>query len=229
MFLLRAFLSSKSSAVRADLANPDGLHKTVMRAFTDLRGSLARTEQAILHRLDVDRDGRLVLLVQSDLRPDPSRWPRDYVADFGNDVDVAFSHLENPAIRDVTQERASLSEGSRFLFRLRANTTKRVSSKSKSANPGQVGKRVPVRGDEERRRWLTRHAEASGFAVDLQSLRITEVAAMTSRARGVTLAGATFEGVLTVVDVAAFRAALRSGLGPAKAYGFGLLSIVSAR
>lgn len=40
-----------------------------------------------------------------------------------------------------------------------------------------------------------------------------------------TVGGALFEGVLVVDNVDRFVRALESGIGPAKAYGFGLLSI----
>jgi CRISPR system Cascade subunit CasE len=45
----------------------------------------------------------------------------------------------------------------------------------------------------------------------------------------ITLAGARFDGLLQVVDPTLFRAALATGIGPAKAYGFGLLSIAPLR
>jgi CRISPR system Cascade subunit CasE len=230
MFLMRAFLNPDSAAVRADLANPEGLHKTVMRAFADLHGPLARQQHAILHRLDHDQGGRLVLLVQSAHRPEPSRWPTGYVVDVGSDIDFAFSQSENPAIRDVTKEQAGISAGRRFLFRIKANTTKRLSAKSPDGTAEQVGKRVPVRGDDARRQWLARHAAAAGFDLDLGSVRITELPpARGSSGKRVTVAGAVFEGVLVVSDVEKFRLALKQGIGPAKAYGFGLLSITAAR
>ncbi len=230
MFLMRAFLNPDSTAVRADLTNPERLHKTVMRAFADLEGPLARQENAILHRLDHDQGGRLVLLVQSALRPDLSRWPTGYVADVRADIDFAFSHPENPAVRDVSKERAGINAGRRFLFRLKANTTKRLSAKSPGVIAGQVGKRVPVRGDDARRQWLSRHAAVSGFDLDLGSVRITELpAAGGSGGKRVTVAGAVFDGVLVVSDQEKFRLALQQGIGPAKAYGFGLLSIAAAR
>ena len=50
-----------------------------------------------------------------------------------------------------------------------------------------------------------------------------------SRERKLTLAGASFEGNLAVTDADAFRAALAAGIGPGKAFGFGLLSIQRAR
>lgn len=230
MFLMRAFLNPESAAVRDDAANPEELHKTVMRAFADLQGPHARKEHSILHRLDRDQGGRLVLLVQSALRPAPSRWPMGYVADVGTDIDLAFSQPENPAIRDLTKERASIKAGRRFLFRLRANTTKRLSAKSPNVIAEQVGKRVPLHGDDARRQWLVRHAATAGFDVDLGSVRITEIPPAEGRAgKHVTVAGAVFEGVLVVGDEEKFRLALKEGIGPAKAYGFGLLSIVAAR
>ena len=45
--------------------------------------------------------------------------------------------------------------------------------------------------------------------------------------QSVTLLQATFEGVLTVTDAAAFRNALTKGIGRAKAYGMGMLTVVS--
>jgi CRISPR system Cascade subunit CasE len=230
MFLMRAFLNPDSVAVRADIANPDGLHKTVMRAFANLQGPRARQENAILHRLDRDQGGRLVLLVQSSLRPEPSRWPTGYVAAVGSDVDFTFSQVDNPAIRDVSQERASISAGRRFLFRIKANTTKRLAAKSADATAQQVGKRVPVRGDDARRQWFARHAVAAGIGlIDISDVRITEVAPVGAGKNQVTVAGAVFEGVLIVGDAEKFRIALTHGIGPAKAYGFGLLSIAAIR
>jgi CRISPR system Cascade subunit CasE len=228
MFLMRAFLNPDSAAVRADLTDPEGLHKTVMRTFADLAGPQARQEQAILHRLDRDGGGRLVLLVQGRVRPDPARWLAGYVADVGSDLDLAFSQAENPVVRDVANERASIEAGCRFLFRLKANTTKRLSGKGPSGSESNKGKRVPVRGDDARREWLARHAAAAGFRCDVVSVKVSELAPEgRSSGKRVTFAGAMFDGILEVEDAAKFRLALEHGVGPAKAYGFGLLSIAA--
>lgn len=230
MYLMRAFLNPDSAAVKADVASPESLHKSVMRVFSGLRGPLARQEHGILHRLDVDTGGRLILLVQGRLCPDPTRWPTGYLAGPETDIDLAFSSLENPAIRDVSRERAAIDAGRRFLFRLKANTTKRLSTKSPNVSAAQIGKRVPVRGDDGRRQWLIRHASFAGFDVDPSVVRITELPPASSRVgKRVTVAGAVFEGTLNVTDGDRFRHALAHGIGPAKAYGFGLLSIAVAR
>jgi CRISPR system Cascade subunit CasE len=230
MYLARAFLNPLSRDIRADLADAAGLHRTIMHAFPDGSGPSARKQHGVLHRIDDDaRRGRFVLLVQSATRPDFARLPAGYFLDLGDDFDLAASSAsENPAVRAVDEERGRITAGDRFAFRLRANTTKRILTKSGPDGKRQNGKRVPVRGDEGRLAWLARHAQEAGFAVD--DVRATEVPARTSGGRrGLTFAGAIFEGRLRVTDADAFRAALAEGIGPAKAFGFGLLSIQRAR
>ncbi len=231
MYLTRAYLDPTSRQVRADLRSPEGLHKTVMRAFAQHTGPLLRAAEAVLHRLDHDSGDRLVLLVQSRSRPMVQGWPAGYALDARHDPDLVSLNVgENPVTRDVRAERAAIQAGQRFVFRLRANTTRKIHTKTGPDGIARHGRRVPLRGDEERLRWLTRHAEAAGFSVNPDQLRITEVAAATGRGgKTVTLAGATFEGMLLVTDAERFRAALECGIGPAKAYGFGLLSIAAAQ
>ena len=172
-----------------------------------------------------------MLLVQSRVKPAIERWAKGYVLDLGQDLDMGFSTVgENPAVRDVTAERSRITEGQRLVFRLRANTTKKIDTKSGADGVRKQGRRVPVRGDEERTRWLSRRAEAGGFALETGNVRTIEIAAVTARGGdGVTLAGAMFEGVLVVRDAERFRETLAAGIGPAKAYGFGLLSIAPPR
>jgi len=227
MYLTRAFLDPKSRDVRADARNPESLHKTVMRVFPDDAGPSPRSAHAVLHRLDQDRGDRLVLLIQSRTKPMVERWPSGYVLDMGGDLDLAFSNVgENPAIRSIAAESAALVLGRRFAFRLRANTTKKIDTKTRADGIKRHGRRVPVRGDEERLQWLARRAEAAGFGFDDGQVRVTEIAASGGRGgKSVTVGGALFEGVLVVRDVERFVRALETGIGPAKAYGFGLLSI----
>jgi CRISPR system Cascade subunit CasE len=204
-------------------------NKTVMRAFPDNAGPSPRGAHGILYRLDEERGDRLVLLVQSRTKPMTERWPAGYVLDVGGDLDPLSSVGENPAVRSVEADSAALRAGRRLAFRLRANTTRKVDTKSGPDGVRRHGRRVPVRGDDERLRWLSRRAEAAGFTIEDGQIRITEIA--TSGGRGgksVTFGGALFEGILVVRDADLFPKALASGIGPAKAYGFGLLSIVKA-
>lgn len=226
MYLTRAFLNPGSAAVRADLRSHEELHRTIMRAFPDDAGPTPRASHGVLYRLDRDHDARLVLLIQSRTRPTVERWPSDYVLDVGRDLDLAFSELsENPAVRSLAQERAAISLGDRFAFRLRANTTKRIGRPLPPDGKRRHGKRVPVHGHEGRVHWLESRAERSGFAFDRERLEVREVPPTAGGPKSITLAGALFEGVLRVQSVEGFRTALDNGIGPGRAFGYGLLSV----
>ena len=222
MYLARAFLNPVSRAVRNDLADVVSLHRTIMRAFPEDSGPQPREAHGVLHRVDEEAHrGRFVLLIQSATRPDFSRFPAGYFLDLGADFDTGPAPL-NPAVRDIGEEQAKIARGDRFLFRLRANTTRKITKLDPTTSaPTKNGQRVPVRGDEARLSWLQRHAETAGFAVN--HVAITEVSG--AGRGGPTFAGACFNGQLTVTDADRFRRALAAGIGPAKAYGFGLLSI----
>jgi CRISPR system Cascade subunit CasE len=245
MYLSRALLNPISRAVRADIANIEGLHRTLMRAFPDDSGPHPRQAHGVLFRLDEDaRRGRFVLLVQSATRPDFTRLPDGYFLDLRDDLGFAGSGvLENPAIREVGDERARIGAGDSFRFRLRANPTRRIDTKSGDDGKRRNGRRVELRDDASRIEWLRRKAEQGGFALhDLEdgggaaSVSVLEERKLTGRRpdeggkrHELTLAPVLFEGRLRVTDADRFRAALAAGIGPAKAYGFGLLSIAPAQ
>jgi CRISPR system Cascade subunit CasE len=123
------------------------------------------------------------------------------------------------------QRLESLLAGDRLVFRLLANTTRKIATKSAEDGTKRNGRRVPVRGDDARMQWLARHAVAAGFRIE--DARVVEEPRSGGPHAGarVTFEGARFDGVLTVTDAPTFHAAIRKGLGPAKAFGFGLLSL----
>jgi len=228
MFLSRAYLNPLARAVRADLADPVGLHRTVMRLFPDGVGAEPRKHLGVLYRVDADeRRGRFVLLVQSKELPDFSRLPSGYLRDLRDDLELALDGVtDNPSVRDVSQERKDIQAKQTFVFRLRANTTKKIPKGGKDGGRTKNGQRVPVQGDEARILWLKRREAKGGFAIE--AVRVNDVAwasGTRSDSRRVTFAGAQFEGRIAVTDPDAFRATLAEGIGPAKAFGFGLLSV----
>jgi CRISPR system Cascade subunit CasE len=226
MFLSRLFLNPRSRVVRTDLADPGQLHRTVMRAFPPDIGATPRKDLGVLWRVDDDPNaGRVALLVQSAAKPDWSCLPEGYV--LGPADAFSSDHEGHLSVRDVSDERAALRVGDALLFRLRANTTRKIDTKTRPDGTKSNGQRVPVTGDEARMAWLARHAAARGFVVE--SARVAELPSVKSRARDLTLGGAQFDGVLTVTDEVLFRTrALAEGIGPAKAFGMGLLSVIRA-
>ncbi|XXX78026.1 type I-E CRISPR-associated protein Cas6/Cse3/CasE [Sorangium sp. So ce134] len=244
MYLSRVLLNPISRAVRADLADVEDLHRTLMRAFPDDAGPRPREAHGVLFRVDEDaRRGRFVLLVQSAVRPDFTRLPDGYFLDLRDDLGFAEpGALENPAVRDVGDERARIGAGESFRFRLRANPTRRIDTKSGADGKRRNGRRVELRDDASRLDWLRRKAAAGGFELcgaedgtGASEVWVCEERKLIGRKpdasgarRVLTLAPVLFEGRLRVTDADRFRAALAGGIGPAKAYGFGLLSIAPA-
>lgn len=158
MYLSRAFLNPVSRAVRTDLADVASLHRTVMSMFPDGASKSARKEHGVLHRLDDDaRNGRLVLLVQSVAQPDFTPLAAGYLLDLGSDLDLGGAGaFENPAVRAVGEERERIRVGDRFGFRLLANTTRKILTKT-----GDDGKRRTASGS---RYAATRPASAGSRA-----------------------------------------------------------------
>jgi CRISPR system Cascade subunit CasE len=234
LFLSEIALNPRSRDVHADLEDVYSLHLRIMSCFakqTERQGE-ARRHFGVLFRVEMRKD-RLSLLVQSAQEPDLTRLPLNY--------DVA-RRGPNPFL-------PVFRTGQLLRFRLRANPARRLSrgSKDKLGNPvapEHVGKRVPIRDSEQRTRWLMNQGCRPAHAFSLAELHTTwgpahgprppgvqmleanaETVRGTKHGRAITIEGALFEGRLRVEDPQAFARCIANGIGPGKAFGFGLLSL----
>ena len=121
-------------------------------------------------------------------------------------------------------------------FRLTANPTHTVT------RPGEKqGRVMPHITVEQQRKWLMDRADKLGFqlikqvSVDEPELAATQAFDIVNRdwptlhrkaGRGVRLSRVTFEGLLRVSDVVAFRQTLVTGIGREKAFGMGLMTVI---
>jgi CRISPR system Cascade subunit CasE len=105
--------------------------------------------------------------------------------------------------------------GQRLAFRLRANPTIK-----------RHGKRYGLYQEAEQIEWLRRKAEEGGFILEMATPAIQQRQLRSSR-RGAEMQflAVRFDGMLRVSDPARFVETLSSGLGSAKAFGFGLLTV----
>ena len=215
MFLSRLVLNPRNPAVRRDLGSPGELHRTVLRAFGQVDGP-ARKEHGVLFRVDELQDGAvLYAYVQSRQEPDWTFLPQGYLAPapWGED---------NPGVKALEPRWQALETGQRLRFRLLANATRRISRE------GGGSTRVPLRRPEALSAWIARKAEQGGFVIAEQELAVDPRPAHKGRhssGGSVTIEPTLFEGLLQVTDGEQFRHTLQVGIGPAKAYGCGLLSI----
>jgi CRISPR system Cascade subunit CasE len=215
LYLSRLLLNPRSRQVQRETADPYNLHRTVMHAFP------AKREHAgVLHRLEVHpRSGAIMLLVQSQAKPD---W--DYLTEKEYLLpDDPISDLENPAVKEFN---FSPRIGQTLQFRLVANpTVKKVRRDDKGERKNS--NRVPLVHEARQEEWLTKQAAANGFR--LLDLTISQPNKQTGwqkdNGRSLTLYTVQFDGRLQITDAAKFQQALRTGIGPAKAFGCGLLSL----
>jgi CRISPR system Cascade subunit CasE len=206
MYLTRLVLDPRCRQVREDLADPYELHRTLLGAFPDGEdGGPGR----VLYRVEPPRgEPRFIVLVQSDVAPD---WSR---------LNVPDGYLYGPPATKPFDP--AFSAGQRLCFRLRANPTVK-----------RDGKRRPLRGEEEQRAWLDRKGAEAGCRVIRAEVTPEGASCGRKSSGGATMTlthhAMRFDGVLAVTDPERLRQALRAGVGSAKGFGFGLLSLAPER
>lgn len=202
-------LHPRSREARRDAADPYELHRTLSRAFGE-----DHTTARSLFRLEEIRN-QLSVLVQSRIEPDWSLLPEGYLA--------------TPA-RVLPAWTPTFRAGQKFAFRLRANPTVK-----------RDNRRLPLVAERERLTWLVRKAEAGGFSLPLFATQDGEllprvtltgedtVTTHACRGQGVILNAVRYDGVLNVTDPTTFAETVRNGIGSAKGFGFGLLSLAPVK
>lgn len=222
MNLSRLVLNPLCREVARAIRDAQQLHRLVMSGFPEAVSVSARAEHLVLYRLEMDTQrGALVLYVQSEGIPDWSRLPAGTL--------VALVD-RNPEIRPL-HELDAIQIGRAARFRLRANPTRKIDTKSVDGAK-RNGRRVPLRDDESCHVWLVRKGAQHGFEVVRSAegdLCLSILHEPLHRGRRdtkiVTFEGVRFDGHLRIVDAEKFRSAVMHGVGPGKAYGFGMLSL----
>lgn len=231
MYLTRLILNPRSRAVWRDLSDCHAMHRTVMSGFPDLEDDSARDKLGVLWRLESqNRAGLPELLVQSEVLPHWSKLPDDYL----------HRVPDNPSCKDVGAAYSALESGRLLRFRLLANPTRKIDTRTGPDGKRRNGRRVELTSEEDRLAWLQRKAASGGFelvqvamgsALDVQvspAMRLGGWRRHEAEKRRLTFGAVSYEGVLKVVDAALFRQTIENGIGTAKAFGFGLLSVAPA-
>ena len=200
MYLSRIDLSISSPAVRQALRNCQDMHRTLMKSF-----DCARVEAGMLYRV-IRTDDAIFIYVQSMARP---QWEC-----------IEKSGYQCTRMQDISAILEKLQRDVVLHFSLLACPSKKVKGEGKNSQ------RVLLRGTEERLEWLKREGEKHGFVLLEAHESAKEYKLSGKKASGeFFLSGVPFEGVLQITDEAAFRDAFKQGIGPEKAYGFGMLML----
>jgi CRISPR system Cascade subunit CasE len=221
MYLSQLKLNRHNRQVMSELARPYEMHRTLTTrcfdsAAIDAQRNTARAEaegaHGLLFRLDVDtRTNQLILLAQSQARPNWAGLPDAYALE-----------VRGPKEYDLTDR---LVAGHAMRFRLRASPTKRLGNSTKFKQ--DIGKRVPIKDEDEQRTWLDRKGDEHGFSVVRVQISGKERQFGHKEGCNMQWHSVCFDGVLVVQDPAGLRVAVEAGLGTAKGMGFGLLSLAS--
>lgn len=182
-------------------------HKLVYMAFPTKE---AATAARVLFRFDIEGDDGY-LCVQSKAEPDWSRLPEPIRKNITGPVPLAIPKAE------------------RFRFRLLAKPSFRIGKKGDS----DKGFRVTIAEPDNQMQWLRRKGEEHGFSIErcLLTERVWHDTKTNELLNGnpKPLYGVQFDGILRVTDRDRLIHAVANGIGPQKAYGFGLLSLALQR
>lgn len=202
-------LNLAHAEVQRDLKDCQGMHRRIMRLFQHVNAT--RDTNDVLYR--IDRNGaEWLLTIQSTAYADVTALPAGYAL---------------PPIRqrdDLWQRYAALHVGQQLPFVVVANIVKR---------DNVLRAMRTIYDAAEQHAWLVRKGLQHGFVVDMTAQAL--VALTIERDPPVTgihpngqLSYDAFRirGSLTVSDPSLLMQALVTGIGKAKAYGFGLMSVV---
>jgi CRISPR system Cascade subunit CasE len=203
MFLSQLLVNRRHRPAQRDLSDRYEMHRSLLAGFP----AELPPEERVLFRVErAQRQAYAAIIVQSQTMPD---WA---AANRLSDP----RYLSNvPAMRDVEPR---FSEGQRLPFRLQANPTVK-----------RDGKRHAIVAEDELTRWLQRKGEAHGFLADALDVRSAKLGRLHGKGRKQTWHIVQFDGFLQVSDLLLFVSALRKGVGSAKAFGCGLLSVPYSR
>lgn len=211
VYLSQLILNPASRMVQNECRNSYEMHRTLMHGFAG-----KRENANVLYRLDINPySGMMALLVQSTLEPN---WQPLKQAGQGEYL------LSPPQWKAVELD---LANGRILQFRLTANPTVK-----------KDGKRHPIREEDECRRWLQtigegcegKKRESRGFKVldmDVQPShnQLGHIYRNEQSSHKLTLNIVQFNGYLQVIDRDKLLTAVQKGIGPARAFGCGLLSL----
>lgn len=211
MYLSRIKLDTTRSKTMKALASPNIFHGSIEATEDVSKDKLSRK----LWRVD-NLNGNKYLLILSHKKIDFST------------VAEQFGYDNTVETKDYSPFLERIVNGSRWNFRLKANPT--VCKFNPERQRNQIFAHITTEFQEE---WLKKQAEKNGFVLTDGEWLVTGSERCTFWRKGdkkpVRIMSVTYEGILTVTDAEAFRNALTNGIGREKAYGFGLLTIVSKK
>jgi CRISPR system Cascade subunit CasE len=232
MYLTRFRVNATRADARRLLSSPQVMHAAVMSSFP---GALPTAEQSprVLWRIDRNATAEILLFIVSHDRPDLTHlveqagWPA-----------AAAAGTPGWQTYTYTPFLERLEKGSVWNFRLTANPVHQVRTRDGQPTTKRTAHLTP----RHQLQWLLDRQDRGGFRIlakaeenrhtehgDEHQLTVRDQRNLDFGKRGasgrVSLTTVTYDGRLEVTDPDAVRRVLTGGLGKAKAYGCGLMTL----
>jgi CRISPR system Cascade subunit CasE len=216
MYLTQFEINTARRGARTLLSSPQRMHAAVLSAFTTAEREPTPAGR-ILWRVD-QRGNQTLLYLASPHRPDLTSLAEQ----------VGWPTKQTWRIGDYHRLLDRLTQGDQWAFRLTANPVHNRRKTDDSPRTQRLGHVTAAQQET----WLLTRTDKHGFTINTGDhkepdliVRDRHIHKFRRDNHTVTLATATFEGRLTITDPDALRATLTHGIGPAKGYGCGLLTL----
>lgn len=234
MYLTRFRINPARIGARRLLSSPQAMHAAVMSSFA-VAPPAAGDGPRVLWRVDHDSAAQVLLYIVSPDRPDlthlveqagwptaPEGWQTRPYAPFLSRLETdgvwAFRLTANP-VHSIRRKDGEPTKRT-------AHLTSRYQAEWLLKRQKDAGFRILERPEEQRR--LPEGDEYELIVHGRRDLAFGKTEQADGRRNRVTLTAVTFDGRLRVTDPEALRRTLTAGLGKAKAYGCGLMTLAPA-
>ena len=214
MYLSRMYLNPHRRKTRAFLANPEMLHAAIECTYH----SDPSTERRSLWRIEKESD-RVTLYTLTPTVPSFEVLQEQ----------AGWSQQQTWDSRDYSVLTGRLMAGQQYHFKLTANPTRTVTdTNGKKRRKAEIGPRNQLQ-------WLVSRGEDMGAdfgsSADEATAMVTRSQKLNFPNKGnrITVISCTYEGTLKVTDPKKLQQVLTEGVGRAKAYGCGLLTLAPAQ
>ncbi|GLZ78349.1 type I-E CRISPR-associated protein Cas6/Cse3/CasE [Actinorhabdospora filicis] len=205
LHLTRITLNPADRNAITDLGDLQRLHRRLMLLVPDDLGDRARQQAGVLFRID-ETASRTAILIQTRAEPGVDRIPSGYGTIEHRDISPLLEHL---------------AVGTKVAYRITANPSKRNAI-------GEAAGKIRALNGAAADTWWRDKATACGMEPgQFSTVSLPDAVAKKGPdpRRWIRHGLRRFEGTATVTDPDALRDAVLSGIGRAKAYGAGLLSL----
>ncbi len=199
MYLSKFEINRDHPSARQALCNVQDFHRNLMARF-----DTTRQQSGVLYRMDLSK-----------------KCPVVYVLSKVPPKDMARKDMKLVGVQQIDSMLQNITKNQRFSFDVCAIPSKKVQREGKKNS-----RRITLHSENERLEWMQKKARQGGF----QITTIQEINAVNSFGShgnsSMQLCGYHYQGQLIVEEPEKFRQTYCEGIGPDKAYGFGMLLLL---